>query len=394
MYPKYVDEIIKRFERVGEKAYVVGGSLRDMLIGTIPHDYDIATSALPQTTSELFSDRHVIETGIKHGTVTVVWEGEPVEITTFRIDGSYTDSRHPDTVSFTSEIVADLARRDFTVNAMAYSERDGLIDPFGGREDIERGLLRAVREPVIRFREDALRIMRAFRFSAQLGFEIEGNTLDGIRETSEGLAHIARERIGSEFIRLVTCASPDRPIRLMMETGVMRYVLGEYVPSERILSGISHMPDDAVSRLGFILSEATAEQAREVLRELRCSTKLTTGALAVARGSRESVSQPADARRLIAATGIYASSAARASELLGNSPAGAFELTVRQANTPCSLKELNINGKTLSGMGVRGKLIGEILNELLKMVIDDPDKNDGEILAAAARKMIEKSEMV
>ena len=394
MYPKYVDEIIKRFERVGEKAYVVGGSLRDMLIGTIPHDYDIATSALPQTTSELFSDRHVIETGIKHGTVTVVWEGEPVEITTFRIDGSYTDSRHPDTVSFTSEIVADLARRDFTVNAMAYSERDGLIDPFGGREDIERGLLRAVREPALRFREDALRIMRAFRFSAQLGFEIEGNTLDGIRETSGGLAHIARERIGSEFIRLVTCASPDRPIRLMMETGVMRYVLGEYVPSERILSGISHMPDDAVSRLGFILSEATAEQAREVLRELRCSTKLTTGALAVARGSRESVSQPADARRLIAATGIYASSAARASELLGNSPAGAFELTVRQANTPCSLKELKINGKTLSEMGVRGKLIGEILNELLKMVIDDPDKNDGEILAAAARKMIEKSEMV
>ena len=394
MYPKYVDEIIKRFERVGEKAYVVGGSLRDMLIGTIPHDYDIATSALPQTTSELFSDRHVIETGIKHGTVTVVWEGEPVEITTFRIDGSYTDSRHPDTVSFTSEIVADLARRDFTVNAMAYSERDGLIDPFGGREDIERGLLRAVREPALRFREDALRIMRAFRFSAQLGFEIEGNTLDGIRETSEGLAHIARERIGSEFIRLVTCASPDRPIRLMMDTGVMRYVLGEYVPSERILSGISRMPDDAVSRLGFILSEATAEQAREVLRELRCSTKLTTGALAVARGSRESVSQPADARRLIAATGIYASSAARASELLGSSPAGAFELTVRQANTPCSLKELNINGKTLSEMGVRGKLIGEILNELLKMVIDDPDKNDGEILAAAARKMIEKSEMV
>ena len=394
MYPKYVDEIIKRFERVGEKAYVVGGSLRDMLIGTSPHDYDIATSALPQTTSELFSDRHVIETGIKHGTVTVVWEGEPVEITTFRIDGSYTDSRHPDTVSFTSEIVADLARRDFTVNAMAYSERDGLIDPFGGREDIERGLLRAVREPALRFREDALRIMRAFRFSAQLGFEIEGNTLDGIRETSEGLAHIARERIGSEFIRLVTCASPDRPIRLMMDTGVMRYVLGEYVPSERILSGISRMPDDAVSRLGFILSEATAEQAREVLRELRCSTKLTTGALAVARGSRESVSQPADARRLIAATGIYASSAARASELLGSSPAGAFELTVRQANTPCSLKELNINGKTLSEMGVRGKLIGEILNELLKMVIDDPDKNDGEILAAAARKMIEKSEMV
>ena len=394
MYPQYVDEIIKRFEREGEKAYIVGGSLRDILIGSLPHDYDIATSALPHRTASLFSDKKVIETGIKHGTVTVVWDGEPVEITTFRIDGSYTDSRHPDTVSFTSEIVADLARRDFTVNAMAYSDRDGLIDPFGGREDIEKKLLRAVREPTLRFREDALRIMRAFRFSAQLGFEIEENTLEGIRKTSEGLSNIARERMGSEFIKLITCPLPERPLRLMISTGVMRYVLGEYVPSERILSGIAHSPHDAVSRLGFILSEADIERAREILLSLRCSSKQITGAMAVIRGSKECVSLPADARRLISVTGIYAPSAARVSEILGNSPAGAFDMTVRQANTPCSLKELGINGKSLAEMGVRGKRIGEILDALLEMVIEDPNKNDSEILAAAAREMIEKTEMI
>ncbi len=390
MYPAYIGEIIGRFEKNGEKAYIVGGSLRDILIGIPPHDYDIATSALPEVTARIFSDKHVIETGIKHGTVTVVWDGEPVEITTFRIDGSYTDSRHPDSVSFTSDIVADLSRRDFTVNAMAYSQRDGLVDPFGGREDIERRTIRAVREPSERFREDALRIMRAFRFSAQLGFDIEARTLDGISETKGGLEYIARERVGNEFLKLITCPSPQNSINLMIETGVVEYVLGDYLPSDRVVSQIEKMPNDIPSRLGFLLCEADEEKARYILHSLRCSNKQITGAMAVARGSVRCVSDSADARRLIADTGVYALSAARASELCGNSGEGAYELTQKQADTPCSLKELKINGKTLAEMGVKGKAIGEILDRLMSAVIDDPTKNDSELLKEMAIGIIDE----
>ena len=390
MYSEYIGEIICRLENHGEKAYIVGGSLRDILIGTTPHDYDIATSALPQKTAEIFSDKHVIQTGIKHGTVTVVWDGEPVEITTFRIDGSYTDSRHPDSVRFTSEIAADLSRRDFTVNAMAYNDNDGLVDPFGGRDDIERRLLRAVREPSQRFREDALRIMRAFRFSAQLGFDIEQRTLEGIEQTREGLSHIARERIGSEFLKLITCQSPASSIMLMIKTGVLQYVLGDFLPSEQVILNMENMPDDVPSRLGFLLCEAEQKKVMDILHSLRCSTKQITGAMAVARGSRKCVGTPIDARRLIAQTGVYATSAAKASELCGISYKGAYELTKKQADTPCSLKELKINGKTLSEMGVKGKMIGEILGAIMNEVIDDPYKNEEETLRRLAQRIIEE----
>lgn len=392
MYPAYIGEIISRFEKNGEKAYIVGGSLRDILIGVAPHDYDIATSALPEVTADIFSDKHVIKTGIKHGTVTVVWDGEPVEITTFRIDGSYTDARHPDSVSFTADITADLSRRDFTANAMAYSNSDGLVDPFGGREDIRLGIIRAVREPSERFREDALRIMRAFRFSAQLRFDIEPRTLEGICETCEGLEHIARERIGSEFLRLITCHSPIRSIKLMMEAGVMKYVLGEHLPSDRVISQIEKMPNDVVSRLGFLLCEADEENARDILHSLRCSAKQITGALAVARGSRVYIGCDKDARRLISETGVYATSAAMASELLGISPLGAYDLTKKQADTPCNLKDLKINGKALAEMGVKGKAIGEILDALMSAVIDDPKKNDTDVLKNMALGIINERE--
>ena len=171
--PEYVGEIFARFSRFGEEAYIVGGSLRDALLGITPNDFDIATSATPEKTIELFSDKRVIETGLKHGTVTVIFDGEPVEITTFRVDGGYTDSRRPDSVSFTRSIEDDLSRRDFTVNAMAFNDERGIVDVFGGRDDLKARVIRAVREPELRFSEDALRIMRAFRFSAQLGYSAE-----------------------------------------------------------------------------------------------------------------------------------------------------------------------------------------------------------------------------
>lgn len=393
VYPKHIDEIIRRLEESGESAYVVGGSLRDMLLGKQPHDYDVTTSALPEKTLDVFSDRRVIETGIKHGTVTVLWDGEPVEITTFRIDGSYTDMRHPDTVSFTTDIVCDLSRRDFTVNAMAYNERDGLVDPFGGAEDVKKKVIRAVGVPEDRFREDALRIMRAFRFSAQLGFEIDPDTLAGAVRAKDGLGRVARERIASEFIRLITSDEPCRPLKLMAETGVLEYVLGGYVPSEKLIDNVEKMPPTDTARIGFILCEADREAARDILRELRLSSKQTTGVLATLTGCAMSVNTPEDARRLIAKTGVYALAAARGSELLGNSPEGAKRITERQKNTPCSLRELKINGKALSELGVRGKLIGEILAALLDKVIEDPSLNDTETLTCLAKKIIDKKEL-
>ena len=170
-YPEYLKKIINRIELSGHEAFIVGGALRDAMLGREVNDYDVTTSALPFEIAEIFSDLHVIETGLKHGTVTVVADGHPVEITTYRVDGDYKDSRHPDGVRFTKRIEDDLARRDFTVNAMAYNDRRGLVDLFFGKSDLENKIIRAVGDPVRRFDEDALRIMRAFRFSSKLCFD-------------------------------------------------------------------------------------------------------------------------------------------------------------------------------------------------------------------------------
>ncbi len=386
--PSYIEKILDRLAACGESAYIVGGSLRDMLLGLPPHDYDIATSALPERTAEIFSDMRVIETGLKHGTVTVIADGEPVEITTFRIDGEYTDSRHPDSVSFTDDITKDLSRRDFTVNAMAYNPAHGLIDPFGGREDIEAKRLRAVREPTLRFGEDALRIMRAYRFSAQLGFDIEPQTLEATAKCAEGLSHIARERIGSEFIRLITSPYPQRALELMKSHGIFKYVFKDYTPSRQLISLIEALPSKDTLRLALLLSDTDEEWARVHLRELRCSGKQITGVLATLRGAQMKIETDTDARRLLAVTGIYAADAARLSEALRISPQGAAELTERQMNTPCSLRDLKINGKDLALMGIKGKAIGQTLSSLLARVIDDPALNDRDTLLRMAKEII------
>ncbi len=390
-YPDYIDEIIQRLEKSGECAYIVGGSLRDIMLGLEPHDYDIATSALPQKTSVLFSDMHVIETGLKHGTVTVVYKGFPVEITTFRIDGSYTDARHPDSVRFTDNISLDLSRRDFTVNAMAYNKVRGLVDPFCGQTDIEKKILRAVGKPTDRFKEDALRIMRAFRFSAQLGFSIDTDTLDGVMETAHGLSLIARERIGSEFLRLITSSDPFDALIMMEKYGAWQYALGEYRPNDLVLKALCKMPATVTARMGLLLCQADEKTARDILHSLRCSGKQTTGALATARGTCMKTVTQVDARHLLASVGIYACDAALASELLGISPTGAYALTERQKNTPCSIHDLKINGKDIAKMGASGKMIGETLSKLLLSVIEEPELNERQTLLRLADTIIKES---
>lgn len=384
--PSYVTDVMERFFAAGEEIYIVGGSLRDILRDTRPHDFDLATSALPERTLALFSDMRVIETGLKHGTVTVMSEGNPLEITTFRIDGSYTDSRHPDAVSFTRNIREDLSRRDFTVNAMAFSPRNGLIDPFGGMEDILARRIRAVGDPKKRFSEDALRIMRAFRFSAQLDFEIDPDTLRGAVETKEGLERIARERIASELIRLISSREPSKSLRLMTETGILPLVTGGYIPEEGLIENIGRMPREDHARLGFLLIGAGQDRARTVLNSLRCSNKQIKGALAVVRGSARIVDTPASARRFIAECGAYAPEAAMASVILGNTREEHLAY-VTENRSPCVLSDLAVTGRELLTIGIGGKDVGRVLDALLEEVIERPELNERDTLVSMAKKL-------
>ncbi len=206
--------VLKRLEDAGHEAYIVGGSVRDILLGKIPSDFDITTSARPNETEEVFSDLHMIETGLKHGTVTVVSDGEPYEITTFRADGEYKDGRRPESVFYSDDLTTDLERRDLTVNAMAYSPKTGLIDVFGGSEDLKNGVLRAVGDPERRFTEDALRILRALRFSAVYGFRIEDGTALAAKRLCGRIALLSGERVFSELKKLI-CG--DYAERILME---------------------------------------------------------------------------------------------------------------------------------------------------------------------------------
>ncbi len=201
--PNGVFSILERLENAGFEAYIVGGCVRDVLLGRTPSDFDVTTSARPEETEKVFEGLRTVETGIKHGTVTVISDGEPYEITTFRADGEYTDGRHPESVSYSDSLETDLARRDFTVNAMAYSPKRGLVDIFGGREDLKNGVLRAVGEPDKRFTEDALRILRALRFAATYGFEVEQKTAISAKKLAGRISLLSGERVFSELKKLL-----------------------------------------------------------------------------------------------------------------------------------------------------------------------------------------------
>ncbi len=387
-YPSSVQIIIDRLYANGESAYIVGGSVRDMLLGGTPHDFDITTSSLPQRTAEIFSDMRLISTGLKHGTLTVICQGEAIEITTFRIDGIYTDSRHPDRVEFTRDIALDLSRRDFTVNAMAYNKSEGLLDLFGGENDLRARIIRAVGDADTRFEEDALRILRAFRFCAQLDFDIAPDTLEGARRKAHKLEFVARERIANEFLRLICSSAAPRALHLMRQTGVLKYVIGEQLPDSALFDVICKMPPEPCARLSVLLCGFEREHAAQILTSLRASSKLKTSTLAIAVGCKSAVAAPADARRLIANCGIYAPHAAMLGEILGISPDGAYQITLHEQSKPHSLAELKINGKDIATLGVRGKQIGSILKRILAAVIEQPELNERDTLLSLAEQFI------
>lgn len=224
--PKDALCIIDMIEKAGFEAYIVGGCVRDLLMDRQPHDWDITTSAEPEEVKKIF--RRTYDTGIKHGTVTVILNEEHYEVTTYRIEGEYKDFRRPTEVSFVDDITLDLSRRDFTMNAIAYHPERGFVDPYEGQADIKKGMIRSVRSATERFTEDALRILRAVRFSAQLGFKIEEDTLKGIEECKALLVHISKERIRDEFLKICLSPRPEH-INELMELGLLEYIIPDFI---------------------------------------------------------------------------------------------------------------------------------------------------------------------
>ena len=255
--PAQVHSALDRLHAAGYEAYIVGGCVRDLLLGRVPEDYDITTAALPAETQQVFAGEKLIETGLKHGTVTVLLKGLPLEITTFRVDGDYADGRHPDAVRFTPSLREDLARRDFTVNAMAYHPETGLADPFGGQADLRQGLLRCVGDPERRFAEDALRILRALRFAGTLGFQIEENTRRALLAGKDSLTRISAERVREELLKLL--CGPGAGQVILDFPAVLGVVIPELLPMQGFDQRSVYHCHDVLSHCALALDAVPAE---------------------------------------------------------------------------------------------------------------------------------------
>ena len=280
-------ELLHALHAAGHAAYVVGGCVRDSLLGLTPHDWDLCTSALPQQVMELFGAQRCIPTGLQHGTVTVKQSGALYEITTFRTEGTYTDGRHPDEVHFVPDVREDLARRDFTINAMAYNEKEGLVDPFGGQADLQSGIVRAVGVPRQRFTEDALRILRLYRFAARFGFAIDPPTAQAAQELCAHLDCVSVERIEEELAKLLSAPAPaaylDKKILLVILPELSSEALAAAKPVvDACPAGAENLP----VRLAALLLSLGEDGIRRTLKRLRCSNALIEEAAVLVREAR------------------------------------------------------------------------------------------------------------
>ena len=390
--PENVLFILDRLVACGYRADVVGGPVRDFLLGKTPSDFDLTTDALPEQIKAAFSDLRTVDTGIKHGTVALILDGEQYEITTYRIDGEYTDSRHPDSVTFTPDITEDLRRRDFTMNAIAYNPRVGITDPFGGREDVARGVIRAVGEPRLRFTEDALRILRGVRFRATLGFSVEEATADAMRELSPRLSMVSAERIYTEWKKLLAGDSAYAAITEFSD------VIEVFLPE---LSGLS-MPSaerfGEVSPMARMLSlflssgldtpSAALDSAMRRLRTDTDSRRLGVSALSLLEKYPDLTS--VSAQRLLAESSPEAARLAIAAATVVGRATAEDALRVERAvdaGVPYLISHLKISGDSLTALGYSGRRIGEVLRRLLDAVIDGELENDEKALVEAAVEM-------
>lgn len=388
LLPKAVKFIIDTLNAKGFEAYIVGGCVRDHLLGKVPKDWDITTSALPLQVKAAF--KHTYDTGIEHGTVTVLIDKVGYEVTTYRIDGEYKDNRHPDSVIFTSKLAGDLARRDFTMNAIAYNPTDGFVDEFNGIGDIKNRLIRAVREPSSRFNEDALRMMRALRFSAQLGFDIEQQTRLAIQKNAALIKNISMERIRDELLKLILS---DEPLKLyeLLDCGIADYVLPVLANILRqresdIKLHLDSIMCDTVSRLAFLLYSLDDKQLTAFLKDLRLDNKTIKDITSVSALLKACPSGEPYELRLAASRHSFAllETALRIDGIIKNRDVTAALdsiNTIKQRGDCCTMAQLAINGSDLKAAGVEnGKTIGDCLKSCLDEVLRYPEHNNKEYL--------------
>lgn len=407
--PKDVKHIIDVLMENGYEAYAVGGCVRDSILGRVPGDWDITTSALPMQVKGLF--RRTVDTGIQHGTVTVMLGRNGYEVTTYRIDGKYEDSRHPESVEFTPKLEEDLKRRDFTINAMAYNDEHGVVDIFDGVGDLQRKIIRCVGNAHDRFDEDALRILRAVRFSAQLGFGIEENTARAAKELAVNLKRISSERIHTEFNKMLKSPHPDY-FSVADAIGIMEIVLPEYhvmsAEDKAFVGALAKecaclLPERYAAMLfmsGGYSEEGPADTAKRVLKRLKLDNDtINTASMLLRFGMLEITDDESRIRHIIYETGdknILRILDFRAAyeKCIGNDIADVRRMydicnMIFERGDCVSLKNLAITGKELIAMGVpAGRQMGEILNSLLMLVLDNPQLNDREQLSKEALKIL------
>ena len=433
--PPKVDRILKTLEKAGFEAYAVGGCVRDRVLSDTPDDWDITTSAKPKQVKSLF--HRTIDTGLQHGTVTVLLDKEGFEVTTYRVDGVYEDGRHPKDVTFTASLEEDLKRRDFTINAMAYNPKQGLVDPFGGLGDLKKKVIRCVGDPKERFTEDALRILRAVRFSAKLGFSIDPATENALSLLAPNLEKVSAERIQVELVKLLVSPHPDY-LRIAYEAGVTREFLPEfdrcmetpqntphhcYNVGEHILHSLLYVREDKVLRLTMLLHDIAKpvvrktdengrdhfkthasvgeKMSKEILRRLKFDNDTISRVSRLIRWhDLRPTPAPAEVRKAINVVGEdlfpmwmevqYADNKAK-SDYRGEEKAArqaGVRMTweeIMEKGECVSMKGLAITGSDLIAAGMKpGKEMGSVLHELLDAVLENPELNKKEALLSLA----------
>lgn len=423
--PLHIQEIIQRLEREGYPCYIVGGAVRDSLAGMQPHDYDLCTAALPHQVQQIFADQKVIATGLKHGTVSILLHGKIVEVTTFRSEGKYSDNRRPDEVKFVTEVTCDLARRDFTVNAMAWNPSRGLCDPFGGKADLQQNLLRCVGDPDTRLQEDALRILRALRFVSQHGYTVEQETAAALHRNAVQLAHISAERITSELLQIL-CGAYVGTV-LMKFSDIIVQILPELAPMagfaqnnphhlydvwEHTARAVEGIRPDPLLRLVMLFHDAgkpgtyftdtngighfyghpalSQELASQAIQRLRLPARMQQQLLYLVRYHDAPLgNNKKQVRRKLAAHGednFRALLAVKKADCIGQgtAPHNLTELLLEEqlleqvlAEQSClTRRDLAVNGHDLIAWGVHeGKAIKWYLSEMLEHVLDNPACN-------------------
>lgn len=394
--PMYVQAVLDALHHAGHEAYIVGGCVRDSLLGSTPKDWDVTTSAHPEQTEQAAqaAGLKTFRTGIKHGTISVLSEGITVECTTYRVDGAYKDSRHPESVKFTPDLEQDLARRDFTVNAMAAALGENgweIIDPFGGQEDLRAGIIRCVGNPIKRFGEDALRMLRGVRFAARLGFCIEEKTSNAMYACAGGLKSISRERVRQELMGILQSPDPEGAIKTLKKRGLLKFVF-PFADVTKAASGIHATPcEQPLFRLAYLLYNTPEDAVQKTTDDLKMSgadasfvrTLLAFRAVVLQNA-------PVFARNLIAKYGDCTLPALALRAAKGEDTAALAQTVAEQIQIGVCVKisDLAVKGADLAEIGIpKGREMGAILNALLEEVMQDPSRNQKDTLLALATQI-------